>query len=398
MISTERIARAAQASAHAVRTSAHAVRARGAVVARRLFLDRQVELWAAALDGAWSLSEIRARVVAVVAETSDTRTFVLSPNARWRGHRAGQYVSLEIEIDGVRVRRCYSISSAPGEQQLAITVKRTPGGRVSNWLHDHLRVGDVVRMGPAAGDFVLPATSDPRGLFFVSGGSGITPVMSMLRSLAARGPIEDLVFVHHARSRADVIFGAELARLAAAHRGLRLIIRTDDEPGGRFDERRLIELVPDFAARATFLCGPPPLMERVERMYEAAGATVHLKRERFGLLPSPAAVPASPLGGVDGRGNEAFGIDALGVEVRLARSGRRFTANRATPLLDQLERAGERPPYGCRMGICQTCQCTKRSGTVLNSITGAVSSEPNEKIQLCISVPRSDVELEEETS
>ena len=89
---------------------------------------------------------------------------------------------------------------------------------------------------------------------------------------------------------------------------------------------------------------------------------------------------------------------ALGVEVRLARSGRTFTANRATPLLDQLERAGEQPPYGCRIGICHTCQCTKRSGTVQNTITGAISSEPNEKIQLCISVPRSNVELEEEPS
>src|SRR4051794_30267363 len=124
MISTQRLARA--------------MRQRSKAVARRLFLDRQLEIWTAAVNDVWSLSEIRARVIEVVQETHDARTFVLAPNARWRGHQAGQYVPVEVEIDGVRVRRCYSISSAPGGRHIAITVKRVRDGRVSNWLHENL--------------------------------------------------------------------------------------------------------------------------------------------------------------------------------------------------------------------------------------------------------------------
>src|SRR6266540_3888865 len=125
-------------------------------LARRLQLDRQANFWLSELDPTWSLGEIRARVVAVVADTPNAKTFVLRPNGAWRGHRAGQHTTVEVEIDGVRVRRCYSLSSAPADALPAITVKRARGGRVSGWLHDHLRPGDVVRVSPAAGDFVLP--------------------------------------------------------------------------------------------------------------------------------------------------------------------------------------------------------------------------------------------------
>src|SRR6266545_3524542 len=174
-------------------------------VARRLLLDRQAEFW---------LGELRARVVAVISETPDVKTFVLRPNGAWRGHRAGQHTTIELEIDGVRVRRCYSISSAPGDQLPAITVKRVPGGRVSGWLHDHVQPGHVLRLAPAAGDFVLPERA-PQRLLLLSGGSGITPVMSMLLDLATRERISDVVFVHHARAEGDVIFRAALAGLAA---------------------------------------------------------------------------------------------------------------------------------------------------------------------------------------
>jgi ferredoxin-NADP reductase len=348
-------------------------------VARRLFLDRQLSHWSDALGADWSPSEIRARVVAIVDETRDTRSFALKPNRRWHGHRAGQHILVEVEREGVRVRRCYSLSSAPGDALVTITVKRVPGGRMSGWLHDALRVGDVVRLGAAAGDFVLPDDHAP-ALLFVSGGSGITPVMSILRDLDRRDAVEDVVFVHYARSRADVIFGAELERLAARHPGLRLILCCDDAPDGRFDEQRLAAAVPDFAARATFLCGPSGLMERVERMWDAAGAGARLRRERF-AAPMRATTSA------------AASATTSAVEVRLTRAGRTVAVAGAAPLLDELERAGERPPYGCRMGICHTCKCTKRSGTVENLVTGAVSSAPDEEIQLCISVPRSDLEL-----
>lgn len=349
-------------------------------LARRLLLDRQAEFWLGELDPTWSLGEIRARVAAVVEETPDTKTFVLHPNRAWRGHVAGQHTTVEVEIDGVRVRRCYSISSAPGDELPAITVKRAPGGRVSGWLHDHLRPGDVLRLAAASGEFVLPQPW-PRKLLMLSAGSGITPLMSMLRSAAARGPIEDLVFVHHAHRADDVIFRRALAELAAQHTGLRVLLCLSERSSGpgRFDEAQLRRLVPDLAERETFLCGPPGLMERVEGLWSQLGASGRLHLERFVPHAAPARLP---------RGDRV-----RGVTVTLTRSGRSVTATDSGTLLEELERAGERPRFGCRMGICQTCRCRKRAGCVENLLTGAVSSEADEDIQPCISIARSDLEL-----
>ncbi len=149
---------------------------------------------------------------------------MLRPSRRFAGFRAGQYVTVDVEVDGTRLRRCYSISSAPGRgRSFTITVKRAPGGAVSTWLHDRARVGDVVGIGEAAGDFVLPEHA-PNGLLFLSGGSGITPVFSLLDDMAARGALENAVLVHYARSAEDVIFRDRLVALAERHPGFRLIL------------------------------------------------------------------------------------------------------------------------------------------------------------------------------
>lgn len=350
-----------------------------ATLARRFFLDRQADFWSQQLGRAWAVEDVRARVVAVVPEAADVKTFILEPNGNWRGHRAGQYIPVDVEIDGVRARRCYSLSSSPHEPRLSITVKRVADGQVSPFLHEQVRAGDIIGIGAAAGDFVLPEPTPPQ-LLFLSAGSGITPVMSMLRWLDGRDAVGDVVFVHYARCRWDVIFGAELEAIAARHPSLKLIIVSDDDAvGGGFDEARLAKLVPDFATRATFLCGPPGLMARVEKVWQDAGASGNLQRERFTL---PSAIVRAPVAEV-----------VQPVELRLGRSARTVAGDTAGTLLEQLERAGERPAYGCRMGICHTCKCPKKSGTVRNLATGEISSAPDEDIQLCISVPCSDVEL-----
>lgn len=353
---------------------------RNSTPARKLRFRQQAAFWLAELDPTLSLDQTRARVVRIVDETDDTKTFLLQPNRSWRGHRAGQYVSVQVEIDGVRVRRCYSIASAPHQRDhIAITVKRIPGGRVSTWLHDKLSLGDVVELGSAAGDFVLP-TPLPTKLLLLSGGVGITPVMSILRDLSARDAIRDVVFVHYTRRRDSVIFGAELEALAHRHPGLRVcVVADDDNPQrGGFDEAHFAAQVEDYAERATFLCGPAALMDRAEWMWRKAAAAARVRRERFAPAPRPAATT----------GNVG------GAQVELVRSARQVVARGDGSLLDQLERAGETPTYGCRMGICHTCKCRKRRGTVENLITGELSSDPDEDIQLCISAARSDLELE----
>ncbi len=324
----------------------------------------------------WSLGRIKARVLAVVDETADTKTFVLRPNRNWPGFRAGQHVGVEVEIDGVRHQRRYSLSSAPNARRvIAITVKRQPGGKVSSFLHDRVRAGDVVGLEPPAGAFTLPAPL-PERLLMVSAGSGITPLMAMLRDVAHGAAPFDLVFVHVARRAEDVIFAAELAELAATRPGLTLHHHHSAERG-RFDGATLTALVPDHAERTTLLCGPAGFMATIRAHFAARGLSAQLHEESFG---------ASRTVGCEGA------ADAL--EVRCARSERVFAAPTDVPLLVAAEQAGLQPRYGCRMGICHTCSCVKRTGTVENVLTGEVSSEPGERIQLCISRARTELTLE----
>jgi len=346
--------------------------------ASRLFLDRHFEFWLRELEPMLALREVRARITDIVAETGDTKTFVLRPGARWTGFQAGQYLTIEVDVDGVRIRRCYSISSAPdGGRSLTITVKRVATGTVSRWLHDRAKVGDVVTIGPAAGDFVLPDPL-PAKLLFVSGGSGITPIFSLLLELAGRGGLADVVVLHYARSHDDVIFREHLAALADRHPGLRLELRHTRGGGTetRLDEPALRRVVPDFAERDAFVCGPPALMEEVERIWKRHGLTERLRRERF-VAPTPSIEPG-----------------AAGAKITLSRSGTEFQSDGKTTLLEQAERAGAKPAYGCRRGICHTCKCRKQSGAVQNVVTGEISSEPDEDIQLCISVARSDMTID----
>lgn len=338
----------------------------------RFFVDRQTGLWRSELVRLGLRTRDHARVVALVEETADTRTLVLEPPHGWAPHQPGQWTRVEVELDGVRTSRCYSLSSAPHEPELRLTVKRVPRGRVSNHLH-HLKVGDALRIAPAEGVFVL-SSPWPSKLLLLSGGSGITPMRAIWRTLASEHAAADVVIVHHARHAADVIFRDELEALARRHPSFRVELRLDDDPAGTggFDEHALRALVPDLDAREVFLCGPPAMTRRVEAM-----ALPRLHLERF-TAAAPVA-PADP--------------DATVVQVRLARAGRRVSARTDGTLLDQLEAAGERPASGCRMGLCRTCVCLKRSGTVRHAITGAISDAPDEMIPLCVSVPCSDVEL-----
>jgi ferredoxin-NADP reductase len=348
-------------------------------IARHLVRGRQLDFWMRELDPAWSASTLRARVVDVIADTHDVSTFVLAPNGLWPGHRAGQFVSVEVEVDGVRTERCYSLSSAPGDERLTITVKRVSGGRVSSWMHDHVRRGDVLRLGMPAGEFVLPDEIPPK-LLLLSGGSGATPVMAILRDLSRRQAIGDVVFVHAARSKRDVLFERELEQLASVHPGLRLgfFLEDDRTRGGRLDATKLRAAVPDLAERDTMLCGPAGMMDALSPTWLDEGAAHRLKTERF--APAPRLVAPS-------------GAAPEKVKLALVRSGRTVVTERSETLLAQLERAGERPANGCRMGICNTCLCRKKTGVVEDIVTGELSTEPDQDIRLCVSRAKTDVEL-----
>ncbi len=320
-----------------------------------------------------SLTDVRARVVRIVNETPDTKTFVLQPNALWQGALAGQFVNLRLQIDGRRVTRSYSLSSRPGARRLAITVRRQTGGLVSNHLHQQARVGDVWTLSQAMGDFALPIQL-PSRLLLLSAGSGITPVMAMLRELQARRYAGDVLFLHTCRTPQDLIFADSLREMAVTFPALKLQLHFTSQ-SGRLDAKALLSRVPDLAQCATWLCGPQSLMDSVQQMWRDTAIPAPLHNERFTAL---ALLPTS----------------APGAPVTVTWAGQSFTTAGDAPLLVQAENAGLSPKHGCRIGICRSCQCTKTQGTVQNLQTGEISSQPGELIRLCISAARSNLTLD----
>ena len=318
------------------------------------------------INPVWSLTDIRARVTQVIEETPTVRSLVLKPNRRWRGFKAGQQLRVELEVDGRRLRRSYSLRTA-ANGQIAISIKRQ--GRVSTALHS-LKTGDTVGLSPAEGDFVLD--SPPPALLLLSAGSGATPMLSHLQALHAQGYRGDVWYVHSHRGPAEALFAAELSGLAQRWPTLKLYWH-DSSRAGRLTADRLCARINDLATRHTLLCGPQGFMQDFSEYWRSQGLSGRLQTESFGVF--------SP-------------VSSKTADVRCAKSERSFTARRGASLLLEAEAAGLAPAYGCRVGICQQCKCKKTSGRVRNLRDGQVSDEPDEWIQLCISSAESPVTLD----
>ena len=337
--------------------------------------------YAELLNPLWSTHALQARVERVWDETADARTLTLKPGRGWRRHRPGQHLRIGVPIGGRHYTRTYSIASAPERDDglIEITVKAIEGGRLSRHLVRELRVGDVLPIGLPQGDFCLPDSAPVRPLF-ITAGSGITPVMGMLRSLVARERLPDTVHVHYAPHARDVIFGEALRALAAKHPRYRLhLVHTREEaaPERRhFGAAALEQLAPDWRTREAWACGPQSLLDAVEARWRGAGLSGRLHVERF----------RAPLARFDG--------DARGGTVRFVAAGVSAAADAATPLLRVAEDAGLNPPHGCRMGICHTCPRVLRAGRVRDLRTGAVHGEPGEKVLICVSAAAGDCEIE----
>ncbi|MFC9895076.1 ferredoxin reductase [Nocardia sp. NPDC127579] len=353
-------------------------------------LDRYLELIRPTLTA----RRMRAEVTHVRRSTPGSVTLTLRPTRQWRGHAAGQYVQIGVVIDGIRHLRCYSPVNPESrrDRHIQLTVKAHTGGLVSEHLYRHAAPGLVVDLEPAAGTFRLPAARPDR-ILLISGGSGITPVLSMLRTLADEGYREPVTFLHYAKSPVLVPHRAELDAIAQAHPNIRIELRypgrraADDlEPvtirsctevsgGGYFDYDELERVAPWFADAQTFVCGPNALMDAVRKVFEAEQLADRLHTEEFTLTTVP--VDDSDVHG-------AVSFTASGVRA----------ANSGASLLDQAEAAGLQPEYGCRMGICFSCTAVRRSGCTRDLRTGETGSDPDQPIQLCVSAPVGDVEID----
>ncbi len=331
------------------------------------------------LNPLWSSRELRGRIEKVVPETEDAATLVIRPGWGWRyDHRPGQYVGIGVQVEGKFQWRSYSVSSPPRRsgRTIAITVRAMPEGLLSAHLVNGLEPGTIVRLALPEGDFVLPDPPPDRMLFLV-GGSGVTPVMAMLRTLDRRardnGRAMPDVVMHYSSPTADrMIFRDELARLADEHESLTVHeLHTDTD--GMLELADLDTICPDWQERETWACGPAPMLDAITDHFETTGLEDRLHVERFSLA----------LGGDGGEGGT----------ITFTNTGKTVDVDGATTVLEAGEEAGIGMPYGCRMGICHTCTITKASGTMRDLRNGDEYSQPNEQVQTCVCVAVGDVTL-----
>jgi ferredoxin-NADP reductase len=325
------------------------------------------------LNPLWSARELRGVVVDLVPETEHAATLIIKPGWGWSPqYKAGQYIGIGVQVEGRWHWRSYSLTSVPteGDSTISITVKAMPEGFLSQHLVGGLAPGTVVRLAAPKGDFVLP-DPPPEKILFLTGGAGLTPVLGMLRMLHRRRTMTDVHLVHSAPTERDVLFRQELHTLAQEHESFRLHEQFTDTMGTLALDR-LDQVVPDWVERETWACGPPPMLDAAERVWKAQHLTGKLHVERFSIQ-------------LDGAGGE-------GGTVTFGAGGRTAEVDGATTLLEAGENVGVQMPFGCRMGICQSCVVPLVAGSVRDLRNGTVHVE-GDRIQTCISAAAGDCVL-----
>jgi ferredoxin-NADP reductase len=322
----------------------------------------------------WSTRELRGRIERIDHVTDNAATVLIKPGYRWDGHQAGQYCRIGVDIRGVRHWRAYSLTSDPERRDgcISITPKLVEGGAVSPYLVRHGRPGAIVSLGGVEGDFVLPDPL-PAKLLFISAGSGITPIISMLRQLARHDSLDDAVLVHSARTPEDVIFGAELRDMARQFKGFRLH-EQHTQKMGRLMPPDLDRLCEDWRERTTFASGPGAMLDALTEHWEAAEILEQLHMERF--QPKLEAEPGA------------------GGTITFLKSGCEVEADGTKPILVCGEEAGLELPFGCREGICHTCVGVLRSGRVRDLRNGNVGGQEGQPTRTCINAPEGPVQIE----
>jgi ferredoxin-NADP reductase len=319
----------------------------------------------------WSQRELRGRVEKVVPETDDAATLVIRPGWGWRyDHHPGQYVGIGVQVNGKFQWRSYSVSSPPVRRgrTISITVRAMPEGKLSAHLVNGLEPGTIVRLARPEGDFVLP-DPPPAKMLFLVGGSGVTPVMAMLRTMDRRGSMPDVVMHYSSPTPERMIFRDELDRLESTYDEL-TVHRLHTDTDGMLELSDLDTICPDWRERETWACGPGPMLDAISEHFEAAGLEDRLHLERFSLKLS-------------GDGGE-------GGTITFRTSGKSAEADGATTVLEAGEAAGVGMPFGCRMGICHTCTLTLVDGTIRDLRNGDEFDQPNEQVQTCVTVPVGD--------
>jgi len=343
---------------------------------QQLFKPLQPDDYLEMINPLWTTKELRGKVERVEPQGCEAASILIRPGYEWPGHNPGQYVRLGVVIDGVYHWRAYSLTSDPSPEDglISVTPKKVDSGVVSPYLVQKIQPGDLVRLGEVEGVFTLPEPL-PSKMLFISAGSGITPIMSMLRSLDHRDALRDVIAIHSARTRDQVMFLSVLEDLDNRHEGMRLDLRLTSERG-RLSPSDLDEVCPDWREREAFCSGPGEMLDALIEHWENNGDPDRLHFERF-----------QPKIGGDGAAGE-------GGEVCFLDSEKSVECDGGTSILEAGEKAGLNLAYGCRIGICHTCVGTLKSGKLRDLRSGDVLEPTEQDVRICINTAEGDVKLE----
>jgi ferredoxin-NADP reductase len=381
----------------------------------------------------WSTGETTLRVADIIDETDDVKTFrMVGIDPILFSYRPGQFITLNLDIEGKKILRSYSLSSSPSRPHtLEVTVKRVPGGLVSNWLADNLKLGDLIKVRGPSGKFTcfeFPA----RKILLVGGGSGITPVMSMCRWIVDTTADVDVKFFVAVRTPRDIIFRKELELMSARHSGLQVVV-TSSAMGsgteawmgfsGRCTQKMFEMIAPDINERHIFMCGPEPFMTAVKEILRGMNFPLaNLHTESFGGArvaagsevksrdvpvrqptvalsvaaaraaaagPAPAAPALAPAA-------QAAPAPSTAFDIVFASSGKTVKTDGKSAILDLAEANGIEIDYACRTGSCGTCKVLCKSGQVeMEDDSGLEAAEKKEGwVLTCVGTPRSSVVLD----
>jgi stearoyl-CoA 9-desaturase NADPH oxidoreductase len=354
-----------------------AVRRNALRVARALTTPLLPDDYIELLNPLWTTRELKGRIEQVRPETEDASTIVVRPSFPWPGHAPGQYLRIGVEIDGRRHWRAYSLTSDPAHPEglVSITVKHVAEGKLSPYFTRTAKPESLVFLGDVEGTFQLPDRV-PERLLFLSAGSGVTPIMSMLRELERRKAIDDVVHVHCERTGDAIIFKQMFDGIAERNPGYRRHVNLSSE-SGRISPDDLDDLVPDWRDREGFMSGPSDLLDAMASHWAEEGDAERLHMERF-----------QP---VIGQGDGDIGS---GGTVRFRVTEVEATCDQGISILVGGEDAGATLPFGCRLGICHTCVGRLCQGRLRDLRTGELHGEEGEMVRTCVNAPEGHVEID----